>query len=74
MSSLPQAINLLAEIDFDFIKEAGLVRFFARLLVAKYATKHIASGPTSNITFTSGISAYRPYPNWNAFGAYISSL
>ena len=64
----------LSEIDFNFIKEAGLVRFFAPLLVAKYAAKHIGLGPASSITLTSGISAYRPYPNWNAIGAYISSL
>ncbi|KAH7124558.1 hypothetical protein EDB81DRAFT_664515 [Dactylonectria macrodidyma] len=63
----------ISEIDFNFIKEAGLVRFFAPLLIAKYAAKHIASGATSSFTLTSGISAYRPYPNWNAIGAYASS-
>ncbi|KAK7402577.1 hypothetical protein QQX98_011682 [Neonectria punicea] len=63
----------LSEIDFSFIEEAGLVRLFAPLLVAKHAAKHTAPGPASSITFTSGISAYRPYPNWNAIGAYIAS-
>ncbi|CAI7589385.1 unnamed protein product [Penicillium crustosum] len=49
----------LSEIDFTFIKETGL---------------HMAPGPASSISFTSGISAYRPYPNWNALGAYTGSL
>ncbi|CRL20464.1 Short-chain dehydrogenase/reductase SDR [Penicillium camemberti] len=64
----------LSEIDFNFIKETGLVRFFAPLLIAKHAMKHMAPGPASSISFTSGISAYRPYPNWNALGAYTGSL
>ncbi|CAG9948166.1 unnamed protein product [Clonostachys rosea f. rosea IK726] len=63
----------ISEIDFNFIKEAGLVRLFAPLLIAKYAAKHVAPGLTSSFTLTSGISAYRPYPNWNAIGAYVSS-
>ncbi|KAG5659517.1 hypothetical protein KAF25_002076 [Fusarium avenaceum] len=64
----------LSEVDFNFIKEAGMIRFFAPLLVAKHAVKHLVSGSASSLTFTSGISAYRPYPNWNAIGAYVSSL
>ncbi|KAL4868425.1 hypothetical protein BDV12DRAFT_185943 [Aspergillus spectabilis] len=64
----------LSEINFNFIKETGLVRFFAPLLIAKHAMNHMAPGPASSISFTSGISAYRPYPDWNALGAYIGSL
>ncbi|KAK4866007.1 hypothetical protein LT330_008747 [Penicillium expansum] len=64
----------LSQIDFNFIKETGLVRFFAPLLIAKHAMKHMAPGPASSISFTSGISAYRPYPNWNVLGAYTGSL
>jgi NAD(P)-dependent dehydrogenase (short-subunit alcohol dehydrogenase family) len=64
----------ISDVDFNFIKETGLVRFFAPLLVAKYASKYIAPGPASSITFTSGISSQRPYPNWNALGAYIASI
>lgn len=63
----------IANIDFSFIKEVGLVRLFAPLIIAKHAAKHIAPGPTSSLTFTSGISAYKPYPNWNAIGAYVSA-
>lgn len=34
----------------------------------------MAPGLASSISFTSGVSAYRPYPNWNALGAYTGSL
>lgn len=64
----------LSQVDFNFIKEAGLIRFFAPLLVAKHAAKHMAPGLASSFTLTSGIGGRRPYPNWNVFGAYTTSL
>lgn len=64
----------LSEIDFKFIKKTGLVQFFAPLLIAKHAVSHMAPGLASSISFTSGVSAYRPYPNWNALGAFTGSL
>ncbi|KAF7557005.1 hypothetical protein G7Z17_g1004 [Cylindrodendrum hubeiense] len=68
---VPRPLN---EINFNYIKDAGMIRLFAPLLVAKHAAMHLVPGPASSIMFTSGISAYRPYPNWNAIGAFVSSL
>ncbi|KAH9216468.1 hypothetical protein DL95DRAFT_335111 [Leptodontidium sp. 2 PMI_412] len=64
----------LSQINFNFIKEAGLVRFFGPLLVAKHAANHMVPGLASSFTLTSGVGGRSPYPNWNVFGAYNAAL
>ncbi|PVH68003.1 NAD(P)-binding protein [Cadophora sp. DSE1049] len=64
----------VSQVNFEFIKETGLVRFFAAILVAKHAAKHLTPGPASSITLTSGIGGHRPLLNWNALSAYLASL
>jgi len=54
------AVYPIAEADFRFIEKAGIVRFFAPLLVAKYATRHLSLGPASSITLTTGSASERP--------------
>ncbi|KAJ9137090.1 Bacilysin biosynthesis oxidoreductase BacC [Pleurostoma richardsiae] len=64
----------LAEFSVDKIKRAGLVRFYAPLLVAKYATPHLTAGPKSSFTLTSGAALYRPHPGWALTGGYLAGL
>jgi NAD(P)-dependent dehydrogenase (short-subunit alcohol dehydrogenase family) len=62
----------LAEIDMDFVKKAGLVRFFSVLMLAKHAPKHLNPGPKSSITYTSGVVSERPFPGWTVIAAYAA--
>ncbi|KAJ0416412.1 hypothetical protein BJY00DRAFT_326326 [Aspergillus carlsbadensis] len=62
------------ETPFDKIKAAGMVRFFAPLLVAQYGHKHLAPGPASSITLSSGVSADKPIPDWTVTSAYLAGL
>jgi len=68
------AAKSIHEVDMDFIKQAGMVRFFAPLLVAKHAAKHLASGPASSITLTTGAVSQQPIPNWSVVGSYATGL
>jgi len=64
----------LDEVDFDFAKKAGLVRFFAVLFVGKYAPRYMKKSPKSSITLTSGSVAERPMPNWTVVNSYASGV
>lgn len=64
----------ITEVDFQSVKQAGLVRFFAPFFVAKFATKHLSSGPTSSITLTTGGADERPLPGRPAATAYAAAL
>ncbi|KAL5340570.1 hypothetical protein BJX70DRAFT_396554 [Aspergillus crustosus] len=64
----------LHETDFSTIKQAGMVRFFAPLLVAKYGPSHLSPSPRSSITLTSGVSAEKPIPGWTVTSSYLSGL
>ena len=64
------AIHPIAEVGFQFIEKAGMVRFFAPLLVAKYATRPLTPGPASSITLTTGSVSERPEAGW----AVVNSL
>ena len=70
----PLAIKPIHAIDFKYIKQAGMVRFFAPLLIAKHAAKHLSPGPASSITLTTGAVAEHPLPNWSVVGSYASGL
>lgn len=62
------------ETDFKTIKQAGMVRFFAPLLVAQIGHTHLAPGPRSSITLTAGVSGEKPIPGWTVTSAYLSGL
>ncbi|KAL4886004.1 hypothetical protein BJY04DRAFT_213544 [Aspergillus karnatakaensis] len=62
------------ETEFLEIKQAGMVRFFAPLLVAKYGHVHLSPGPRSSITLTTGVSGEKPIPEWTVTSAYLSGL
>lgn len=64
----------LASIDMEKMKKAGMVRFFAPLLLAKHAPKYLSSGPGSSITLTTGAVSERPIPGWSLVGSYATGL
>ncbi|KAH8587774.1 hypothetical protein B0O99DRAFT_677838 [Bisporella sp. PMI_857] len=64
----------LENIDLAYIRNSFLVRSFAAILLAKHAVKHIAPGPASSITFTSGTAELRPVPNWPILTMVTGSL
>ena len=68
------ATKKLAEVDFAFIKKAGMVRFFAPLLVAKQAANYLNASAASSFTLTTGGVAEHPIPDWTVVGSYATGL
>ena len=62
------------EASFTEIKQAGMVRFFAPILVAKHATKYLDSSAASSITFTTGAVSERPIPGWSIVNGFATGL
>lgn len=60
--------------DLESIKQAGMVRLFAPLLVGRYGYKNLAASPASSIVLNSGVSSVKSIPGWIATGAYLSGL
>jgi len=70
----PLAVRPLEEANMENIIQTGMVRFFAPLLVGKYAPKYLTGGPSSSITLTTGSVSERPRPNWVVVGGYATGL
>ncbi|KAL1586179.1 hypothetical protein WHR41_05550 [Cladosporium halotolerans] len=70
----PLASIKLADADFAFIKKAGMVRFFAPLLLGKLLPAHLRPGPASSYTLTTGSVSERPIPDWSVVGSYATGL
>jgi len=70
----PLAMMELATINMEKMKKAGMVRFFAPLLIGKYAPKYLSAGPNSSITLTTGSVSERPRDNWSVIGSFATGL
>ncbi|EXJ59733.1 hypothetical protein A1O7_03880 [Cladophialophora yegresii CBS 114405] len=70
----PLAAKPLGEIDMPFMKQAGMVRFFAPFFVAQQAVSYLNAGPASSITFTTGSVSEKPIPNWSVVASYASAM
>lgn len=68
------AITKLEDASLEYIQNAGMVRFYAPLLVAKHAVKHLNPGPASSITLTTGSVSERPNKHWAIPGSYATGL
>ena len=68
------AVLKLQDADMTKIKQAGMVRFFAPLIVAKHAVKHLNEGPASSIILTTGSVSERPRPDWSIIGSFATGL
>lgn len=64
----------LAEVNLAFMKQSGLVRFFAPYFIAKLGANHLNPGPASSITITSGSVSEKPNPNWTVIASYGAGL
>lgn len=62
------------EATLEGIQKAGMVRFFAPLLVAKYAPKYLSAGPASSLTLTTGAVSQKPIAGWSVPAAYGGGL
>ncbi|OAP58862.1 hypothetical protein AYL99_06159 [Fonsecaea erecta] len=70
----PLAAKPLGDVDMPFMKQAGMVRFFAPFFVAKEAVAHLTPGPASSVTLTTGSVSEKPIPNWAVVASYASGL
>lgn len=68
------AILPLPTLTLEKIQQAGMVRFFAPLLVAKHATAHLNPGPASSITLTTGSVSQKPMKDWSVLASYGAGL
>ena len=64
----------LEEATLEKIQKAGMVRFFAPILVAKHLKKYISAGPAASYTLTTGSISERPMPTWSVVAGYASGL
>jgi len=68
------AMIAIGELTMDQLKQAGMVRYFAPVMVAKYAPKYLNPGPASSITFTTGSVSEKPMPSWSVVNGYATAL
>ena len=64
----------LQGLTLPLMQQAGLVRFFAPMLVAKIGSRKLNPGPGSSITMTMGSAAKKPVPGWPIVGAYFAGV
>jgi NAD(P)-dependent dehydrogenase (short-subunit alcohol dehydrogenase family) len=64
----------LSDMNYENIVQAGQVRFFAPLLLAKFLPKYLESSWKSSYTITTGSISERPMPNWSVIAAYGGGL
>lgn len=67
-------IKPLEDCSLDQILQAGMVRFFSPLIVAKHLPKYLNEGPAASFTMTTGSSSERPSKNWSAIIPYLKGL
>ena len=64
----------LKDATLESMQKAGMVRFFAPLLVAKYAPNHLSPGPNSSITLTTGSVSEKPLAGWSVPASYAGAM
>ena len=64
----------LKDITLKTMQDAGRVRYFAPLLIAKHAISHLSPGPNSSITLTTGVTSQRPIKDWSVVSSYATAL
>lgn len=70
----PLAMMKLADATMERIKQAGMVRFFGPLMVAKHAPANMNPGPASSIILTTGSVSQKPRPDWTIVGSFATGL
>ena len=67
-------IPTLQDVTVDPLVERGMVRFYAVILLFKYAPQFLNPGPSSSIVLTTGTTAQRPYPGQATLVGYAAGL
>ena len=68
------AVGELSTFTLDEIIQAGMVRFFGPLIVAKFVQQHLNPGLASSYTLTTGGAADRPPKGWPAITPYLGGI
>ena len=64
----------LKDATLETIQRAGQVRFCGALLVAKHGSTHLAPGPNSSITLTTGTASEKPIAGWTIPASYAGGF
>jgi NAD(P)-dependent dehydrogenase (short-subunit alcohol dehydrogenase family) len=64
----------LKDMTYENVVQAGQVRFFAPLLLAKYLPQFLEESYKSSYTITTGSISERPIPDWSVVAAYAGGL
>ena len=64
----------IKEVTLEGMQKAGMVRFFAPLLLAKHASKYLSAGPASSLTLTTGSVSQKPIAGWSVSASYAGGL
>jgi len=64
------SITPLADLTMPKILQAGQIRFFAPLLLAKYIPAYLHASHTSSYTITTGSISEKPRPDWSVVASY----
>lgn len=59
---------------YDNVVQAGQVRFFAPLLLAKFIHKYLENSAESSYTITTGSISEKPMPKWSVVAGYAAGL
>ena len=73
----PLSTTSIHNVTLEGIQKVGMVRFYAPLLVAKYASQYLSPGPTSSLTLTTGSLSQKPMAGRTvtaAFGGGLHSM
>lgn len=70
----PLAMMKLDDIDMGKILKAGTVRFFAPLLIGKFARHYLNPGPQSSVILTTGSVSERPREDWSVINSFATGL
>lgn len=64
----------ITEVTMEQLKQAGMVRYFAVVMLAKHAPKYLNPGPASSFIMTTGSVSEHPIPGWSAVNGYATAL
>lgn len=67
-------IGKLEDFKLDVIRQAGMVRFFAPLVVAQHLRANLNEASTSSYTITTGGATEHVSKDWTVMQAYLSGL
>lgn len=67
-------VGELETFSLQDIQQAGMVRFFSPLVVAKHLRKHLKEGPAASFTMTTGSASEKPQKNWGIIVPYLKGL